>query len=161
MNKTLHIIPGYKETCRRKPYQKIRKLAEEKGYEVSCVNIDWNKKITKQFFSVNRDDVIFGFSLGAILGRLVAQDYSCGKLILASMTQLECFRKEGEMKKALVDLLGKPFVDDVSKRLKPRHKAKKQIILYGDKEDEKADVLVKDTEHELTGNYIREVGKLL
>jgi len=45
--------------------------------------------------------------------------------------------------------------------LKPRHKARKQTIIYGAKEGEKADILVKNTEHEITDNYIKEILKLL
>jgi hypothetical protein len=160
MNKTLHIIPGYKENTKEKPYQKIAEIAKEKGYSISFVDIDWNKKLTEQFFETNENDVIFGFSLGAILGRLVAQDYESGHLIMASMTQLSCF-KNGEMRDALVDLLGKEIVNDITNKLKPNHKSKKQTIIYGDKEEEPADILVKDTEHELTDNYIKEISNLL
>lgn len=160
MKKTLHIIPGYKEKTNQKPYRKIADIAKDKGYEISFVSINWNKKLTKQFFSTQKDDVIFGFSLGAILGRLVAQDYDCDHLIMASMTQLSCFDK-GEMRDALVDLLGEEIVDDISNKLESKHKAKKQTIIYGDKEEEPADILVKDTEHELTDNYIEEISKLL
>jgi hypothetical protein len=76
------------------------------------------------------------------------------------MTPLNCF-KEGEMRRALIDLLGLKFVNDVKKNLEPTHKAKKQTILYGDKEEEKADIIVPNTGHEVNRNYIREVVRIL
>jgi hypothetical protein len=76
------------------------------------------------------------------------------------MTQLHAF-KDREMKNALIELLGKPFVQDVIKHLNPRHKARKQTILYGALEEEPADILVPNTEHELTTQYLAAIKKLL
>ena len=101
-----------------------------------------------------------GFSLGAVLARLIAQKYSCRILILASMTPLACF-EGGATRKALVDLLGEPYVADIQTKLLPSHKAQKQVILYGDKEGESADILVEDTEHELSANYLERIASLL
>jgi hypothetical protein len=160
MTKTLYIMPSYGETTRRRPYQKLREVARKKGYDVIFKNIDWKTPLSKQFFSIEKGDTTFSFSLGAILGRLVAQENKCEHLILASMTQLRAF-KDREMKKALTDLLGKPFVEDIVKHLKPKHKAQKQTILYGALEDEPADILVPKTEHELTPKYLSALKKLL
>ena len=160
MKKTLYIIPGFEETCRRRPYQTLSKIAKKRGYDVVFKNVDWKEKLSQQTFVVSDNDVIFGFSLGAILAWLIAQDYSCRHIILASMTPHYSF-KDKKIKKALVDLLGTKFVNDVIKILEPKHKAKKQTIMYGDLEDEKGDIIVSKTEHELTENYINEIKKLL
>jgi len=159
--KKIYILPGYQETTRRRPYQKLRSLLQSKGYEVVFKNIDWQKKLTTQMFEIEKDSVVFGFSLGAVLARLVVQKYSCKHAIFASMTILSDFKK-GENRKALIDLLGTEFVDDVRDCLKPKHKALKQTIMYGDKEGEDtADVFVKNTEHELTDEYLREIIKIV
>lgn len=160
VKKIIYIIPGFEETTRRRCYQSIAKIAREKGYDVFFHNINWKKPLSSQMFEVPENVVIFGFSLGAILAWLVAQDYPCKHLILASMTPHYSF-KDKEIKKALVDLLGIKFVEDVIKNLKKKHKAKKQTIIYGDREEEKADILVSKTEHELTENYIKVIKKLL
>lgn len=160
MKKNLYIIPGLKETCRRRPYQALAKIARAKGYEVVFKNVNWDKNLSPQKFEVPENSVIFGFSLGAVLAWLVAQDTPCEHLILASMTPLHCF-KGGEMRKALVDLLGAKYIDDIERQLKPKHKAIKQTIIYGDKEEEKADILVKNTEHEISENYLKELKRLL
>lgn len=159
--KKIYILPGYEETTRRRPYQKLRKLAQAKGYEVVFKNINWKQNLTKQIFEIEKDSVVFGFSLGAILARLIVQDYHCKQVILASMTILDDFEK-GKNRDALIDLLGIKFVDDVRDYLKPKHKAQKQTIMYGDKEGETvADVFVKNTEHELTDEYLKEILRLL
>ena len=86
MKKTLYIIPGFEETCRRKPYQLLANMSREKGYDVVFKNVDWKKKLSQQTFEISEDSVIFGFYLGAVLSWLVAQDYKCKQIILASMT---------------------------------------------------------------------------
>lgn len=154
--KKLYIIPGWKETCRRKSYQLLAKAAAKKGYEIVFKNVNWKQKLSTQIFPIEKNSVIFGFSLGAVLARLIVQKYECKHVLLASMTPLSCF-KDREVRKALIDILGLKFVNDVKKNLKPTHKAKKQTILYGDKEEEKADILVPTTGHEISGEYIKEI----
>jgi hypothetical protein len=112
-------------------------------------------------FEIEKDSIIFGFSLGAVLARMIVQKYSCKIGIFASMTILTDFKK-GKNREALIELLGKEFVDDVRDYLKPKHRALRQVIMYGDKEGESiADVFVKNTEHELTDEYLKEIVKLV
>lgn len=160
MSKTLYIIPGWEETTRRRPYQLLRKMAQEKGYEVVFKNVDWKKPLSGQIFDVPENAVIFGFSLGAILAWLVAQNKPCRHLILASMTPHYSFTDSG-IKKSLVDLAGVPFVEDVISHLKIYHQAQKQTTMYGAIEGGSADILVPDTEHELTANYIKKLEEIL
>lgn len=157
----IYIISGYQETTRRRPYQKLRKILQAKGYEVIFKNINWKQNLTEQIFEIEKDSIIFGFSLGAILARLVVQNYCCKHAIFASMTDLNDFKK-GKNREALIELLGEKFVNDVRDYLKPKHKALKQTIMYGDKEGElEADVFVKNTEHELSEEYLKEIVKIL
>ena len=91
---------------------------------------------------------------------LVAQDYKCRHIILASMTPHYSW-KDKKIKKALVDLLGTKFVNDVIKKLDSKHQAKRQTIMYGDLENEKGDIIVSKTEHELTENYLKEIEQII
>jgi len=159
MKKVLHIIPGWEETCRRKPYKELARLAKNKGYEVVCHKVDWHLPLSPQVFAVGKDDIVFGFSLGAILAWLVSQKHECRHLILASMTPHYSF-KDKKIKKLLIDLTGPRFTNDIIKYLKSVHRAKKQTIIYGDMEEEKADILVRNTNHELNSRYLSEIGKL-
>lgn len=79
-----YIFPGFTETPRRKCYQSLAKIAEEKGYEVVLVKVDWKKPF--EIFPVEKDDVLFGFSLGAVIAYTIAKKYKCKKVLLASMS---------------------------------------------------------------------------
>jgi len=161
MKKKFYIIPGFEETTEQSQYRKLASMLEKKGYEVINKNVNWNQKLSEQFFAIENDSIIFGFSLGSVLARLIVQDYSCQHLILASMTPLPSFKEDKIMREALTDLLGINFVNDVEKHLKNEHKAKKQTILYGDQEEESADVLVPNTNHKINDAYIKEIEKLI
>ncbi|OHA92285.1 MAG: hypothetical protein A2723_02275 [Candidatus Zambryskibacteria bacterium RIFCSPHIGHO2_01_FULL_52_18] len=141
-------------------YAKLANIARSKGYEVVSHNVDWKKPLHPQIFPVAKDDVIFGFSLGAILAWFVAQDYPCRQVILASMQPLSSFA-DTKIKQAFIDLAGTEFTEDLIVHIKSEHKAEKQVILYGDKEGEKGDILVANTGHEMNDSYLEEVGKLL
>ncbi len=160
MKKILYIIPGWGETCRRKPYQSLRKIAEKKGYEVIFKNVNWNQPLSPQIFPVTKNDIIFGFSLGAVLAWLVAQDYKCRHIILASMTPNYSWKGK-KIKKDLVSMLGSKFVNDIIKNLDSKHQAKKQTIMYGDLEEELGDIIIPNTEHELSKNYLKEIVRIL
>lgn len=160
MKKILYIIPGWEDTCELENYLSLAKVAKNKGFEVVCINIDWKEALSGQIFEVAENSIIFGFSLGAIFAWLVAQKYPCEHLILASMTPHYSFT-DPEIKTALIDLCGASFVDDICKNITPSNMAKKQTIVYGDKEGEPADILVKNTDHELNENYIKAIEQLL
>lgn len=159
MNKKIYIIPGWQETCKRKVYKNLTNAFQQKGYEVVCISVNWKKVLSKQVFQAEKDSVVFGFSMGAILARLVAQKYAPSLTILGSMTPLKHFQIKKE-EKILADVVGKKIVDDVKQNLEPQLIAK-HIMLYGDKENEKADIYVPDTDHEITENYIKELTNLL
>ena len=158
MKKTLYIIPGYEETYTMEQYSKIKTFAEEKGYSVVGKDIDWKKSLSKQMFEVTKNDVVFGFSLGAILAWFIAQKYPCEHLILASMSPHYSFEKD---RKDWIEMFNKEYIDDIVRNLKKTTKAGKQTTLYGELEKEPADIIVPKTEHELNYNYIKEIKGLL
>jgi len=160
MKKIIYIIPGWKESSRYKIYQAFATLAEKKGYNAIFYEIDWSRPLSSQIFPVQKDAVVFGFSLGAILARLIAQEYACRKLILASMTPLHSF-KDKKMKNELAGLLGQAFVEDISKKLRAKHHARNQVIIYGDREEEPGDIIVPRTGHRLNARYAEEIVGLL
>lgn len=159
-SRVLYIIPGWEDKRGDPQYMQLAEAARGKGYEVVFKDIDWTKPLSQQVFAVPEDATVFGFSLGATLAWLVAQKYPCEHLILASMTLHKSFTDEHD-KEALQELTGEHFVDDIISHLTSSNLAKKQTIMYGALEEEDGDVLVPDTEHELTGQYIREITKIL
>lgn len=160
MKKILYVIPGWKESCLRKPYKLLGRIAKKKGYEVVFNNVSWRQPLSSQVFPIPKNAVVFGFSLGAVLAWLVAQDFSCRHLILASMTPHYSW-KDRKIRKALVDLVGSQLVNDVTKNLSLKHRAKKQTIMYGSREGEPSNIIVSDTGHELSDLYIKEIGRIL
>ena len=158
--KNFYIIPGWKEYSRYKVYQSLALAAKKGGYKVIFYEIDWDKKLSEQVFPVEKNSIVFGFSLGAILALLIAQKYECRKLLLASMTPLYSF-KDKKIKKALIDLLGADFINDIDKNLKTRNKSKEKVIIYGDKEGEKGDIIIPKTGPRLNSRYIEEIKNLL
>lgn len=160
MRKVFYIIPGWEDVCDDRPYQLLANIVKKKGYEVLCHNVDWKTQLSKQVFAVPNGAVVFGFSLGAILAWLVAQKYPCRHIILASMTPQHNFT-DPKTKRDLIDLVGDQIVTDINLNLKRKHRARRQTILYGDLEQEQADILVPNTAHELTNNYIKEIKKLI
>src|ERR1700733_3254635 len=123
MVRNFYIIPGWEDDCNDESYRKLANIAERKGYNVVCKQINWKLPLTQQKFPIPEDSIIFGFSLGAIMALLLAQDYPCDHLILASMTLHNSF-KQGKDREALIELTGQQFVDDIADNLKP-HQAKK------------------------------------
>lgn len=160
MKKKFYIIPGWEESPTEKQYKDLANVARKKGYSVVLKKIDWKKPLSSQIFNVSKNSTIFGFSLGAILAWLLAQKKSCEHIILASMTPHYSFTNK-KIKNDLAELVGLSFVNDLIKNLDSKHKAKKQTIIYGELEKEPGDILIKNTEHELTKDYIEEVAKLL
>jgi hypothetical protein len=130
----------------------MKHVKEDMGFDVVFKNVDWNKSLSKQTFEIEKDSILFGFSIGALLARLIAQENKCALVIFASMTPLRHFRG-GEQERILADVIGKRYLDDIKKNLKPKIKSP-GILIYGDKENEKADFLIKDTDHEISKNYI-------
>lgn len=160
MNKNFYIIPGWEDSTEQKEYQNLQKIAENKGYKVFQVEVDWKKPLSEQVFKISENSTVFGFSLGAILAWLIAQENTCEHIILASMTPHYSF-KESEIINVLIELTGKEFTEDIIKNLREKHLAKKQTIIYGDQEDESADILVSHTDHEINNEYLKVIEGIL
>ncbi len=76
------------------------------------------------------------------------------------MTPVRSF-KEREMRKALVDLLGKDLINDITDNLKTKNKAVETIVMYGDKEGEPGDIIISKTGHRLNSRYIKKISELI
>ncbi|MBI2065553.1 MAG: hypothetical protein HYT68_00570 [Candidatus Zambryskibacteria bacterium] len=155
--KTLYIIPGHKETTRRRAYQKLSKFALKKGYEVVKINPDWKRSLSKQIFNVEKGAVLFGFSLGGILAQLLAEKNKPSKVILASSTTYLCAH---DLKK----FLPKGIISDIRKT--KGIKIKNYVALYGSLEKKYLPKfvpknmkyrLIPRTGHNLSAAYIRAI----
>jgi hypothetical protein len=150
---SLYIISGWRDTTGRAPYQKLSEIATKKGYKVVKVNPEWDEPLSDQIFPVTKNDIIFGFSMGAILACMVGKKYPYKKLILASMTPVL------DLSKPTLNMLGKRIASDCKKF---KYGGVKAIYFYGEKEiDESLDKIKKfgikivpNTCHQLNDDYI-------
>lgn len=160
--KKLYIIPGYRETTRREPYKKIADLALKKKYKIVKINPNWKISLASQIVPVHKDDVIFSFSLGGILALLIAQKFTCKKIILASATTYKCAND-------LRLFLPSDIIKDIRKTKKAV--ASKVIRFYGEFEREDAikylpegatiQKFIPKTKHNLSEAYINAIAKVL
>ena len=159
MKNKLYIIPGHGQTTRLKPYQEIFKHASKK-YDVVMINPKWKRSLSSQIFLTTKNDIIFGFSLGALLAYMVAQKYPHKKVIAASMSPIL------ELPDKIIRQLGKKKYLDFKKF---KYGGVKVVSLCGEfeineikKNNKKLKGLViPDTGHELTKQYIKSIYKLL
>lgn len=94
MQRKFYIIPAWEEMVTEKPYQSLAEIARRKNYEVIFIQPDWLRLLSLQIFPIGTEDIVFGFSLGAVLAYLVGQKYPSYKIILASMTPVWDYSKK-------------------------------------------------------------------
>lgn len=168
--KNIYIIPGLGENCNLQRYQQLTKRLEEKGFNVIQINPNWYLPLKSQLFSIEKDSTICGFSFGAIFAYLLAEKYSCKKIIFASISPIRAFSLKSliedymlHMNKKMSTILAKEI-----KSIKVNFKSIKNsyITIAGEKEElvrgeKKADVLVPDTKHFMSKKYIEAIVKIL
>lgn len=95
MKKKLYIVPGFGGHASDKYYQQVRKYAQENGYTVIPVPIQWRwttiDRWIKDFEEVVdkktvEQSVVLGFSLGALVAVLVSTKFSFKKMIICSLS---------------------------------------------------------------------------
>lgn len=165
MKTKFYFIPGMGESCKLIRYQKLVKTIEKKGYEVVCINPDWYKPITEQLFNIEKDSIIAGFSMGAVMAYLIAKKNPCKKAIFASISPVHTFKYKEfmdflceHMDKDLAELITKDILKikiDLTLLNCPH------VTLAGIKEGDKADYLVPRSGHRMTDTYIKTIEKLL
>lgn len=157
---TVYIFPGLEETTRRKVYQDLRRDLERLGCTVKLKNLDWRKKFSKQIFPIEDEAILIGFSLGAIFAKLLAESVKPKKVLLLSATEMKYFKNKKDIK-TLAKVWSKPQVLDLVKNLHHKTKLKNEVYFYGDQEKVAGDIIIKNTGHELTANYLQAIKKFL
>lgn len=156
MKSNLYIISGWCDTTGRAPYQRLSEIATQKGYNVIKVNPEWDEPLSSQIFPVTKDDVVFGFSMGALLACMVARKYPHKKTILASMTPVL------DLSKQTLNMLGKKISAECHKF---KYGGVNAVYFYGEKEiDKSLDKIIKfgikiipGTCHQLNSEYIEQI----
>lgn len=95
IQKTFFIIPGFKEQATDKNYAWLFKFLKTKNYKVIPVPVKWNYKTLSEnkmelvdFFKnyKSKENYILGFSYGAVLAMLTANEIKPKKLYLCSLS---------------------------------------------------------------------------
>ncbi len=158
--KNLYVIPGWFDTTGRKPYSELCEIARKKGYNVIKKNPQWDEPLSKQVFPTDKDDVIFGFSLGAVFACMVAQKYPHKKIIAASMSPVL------DVPDQALKMLGKKVAADCKKF---KYGGVNGVYLYGEREVDKSLDRIKtmgikvvpNACHQLNSDYIEHISREL
>ena len=158
--KNLYVIPGWCDTTGRKPYYELCEIARKKGYNVIKKNLDWDESLLKQIFPISKNDVIFGFSLGAVFACMIARKYPHKKLIAASMSPVL------DLPEQTLKILGKEVAADCRRF---RYGGVKAVYLYGEGEIDKSldkikkmgIKIVPNCCYQLNSEYVQHISKEL
>lgn len=179
----LYIIPAYQETLRNKGYRQIVAEAKKKKYEIEILNLQIKgnslsvlTNLAIKTIGTDIDCTIFGFSMGALIAYNISTKISVKKVILASISpSLGSDIKKFE--KQMVKYFSNKTIEELKKHKYNKSKSKEIVFLYGEKEgdflinrvkklykintEKKELIFVKNNDHELNSNYIKEIIKSL
>lgn len=91
--KKLYLIPGYKHHINTVWYQELIKKLQSIWYKVVCIKIKWRYRVMSDYITqaknqiqASSEDVILGFSFGAMIALRVAEEQKCKKVVLCSLS---------------------------------------------------------------------------
>lgn len=143
--KKIFVIPGFKESIKEKTYFDLKKILEKKKLKVELVEIKWNYRSFNQwleqfldFYNKNKskENIILGFSFGAIIAFTATTKVNQKLLVLCSMSPI--FSEDLlKLKKSWLKPLGEKRIKDFEKlnfeKLVKNIKCK-TILTIGEKE---------------------------
>ncbi|MFA6601623.1 MAG: alpha/beta hydrolase [Candidatus Paceibacterota bacterium] len=119
MSKKFFIIPGFKMTASHKSFSWLTEYLAHKGYSVLKVPVDWryttisdNAQEFKDFFNKNKGAInyILGFSYGAVIAFITANELSPNKLFLCSLSPT--FSEDRAWERKWIKYIGKRRYED-------------------------------------------------
>lgn len=142
--KTIFVIPGYKQKITQIAYREIAKLLQKECYSPLLVPIFWKNTTisenTKEFVTFYKSirakrKYILGFSFGAMIAFLASTKVRPTGLILCSLSP---YFKEDLVKKSFASFATgfryRDFSRLESSKLAKKLKTKQILMLYGEKE---------------------------
>jgi pimeloyl-ACP methyl ester carboxylesterase len=151
--KTFFIVPGFKMSSTSRSFLWLRRFLEQKGFKVLIAPITWNYRTMddyvaefKVFYEKNRskENYLLGFSYGAVIALLSANDLRPEKVYLCSLSpdfkEDLPMMKSPEMKSWIDRFVGKRRLAEI-KRRSGREAARNlqipSVVFYGGFEGEK------------------------
>jgi len=179
----LYLIPAYQETIRNRGYRRIIKAAEKAGYTVEVLPLQiQNKKfsdvVAEGISIINQDKskqkAILGFSTGALIAHEISARIPIEKGLFCSVSPILGADIPKNMR-AFIKLFGEESMDELKKSEYGISLAEQPVFFCGDKEGRKLigrtkklsqlscgqTILIKNNEHELNADYVKEVVKFL
>lgn len=162
MKQTIYIIPGFGSSCREKSYISLARKLKPR-FNIKKVNPDWRKPLSGQIFRISENDIVIGFSFGAVLAYLISKKFKPFKTILASLSPLKDFTYK-ELFTDNLKYMSSTKAAAVAKDLKKIHidlTKVRAITISGEKENMSTDFIVLKTGHSLTPKYVNSIVKLV
>ncbi|MEK7184725.1 MAG: hypothetical protein AAB683_01140 [Patescibacteria group bacterium] len=162
MKNTIYIIPGLGETCEESRYIKLAQELKGNGYIVKLIKPNWYRPLSEEVFKVEKDDVVIGFSFGAVIAYLISQKFSCKKFIFASLSPIHKFTYKSlvrdyskHMDKEKSELISK---DIKNIKINLSNIKSPYITLAGEFERGiERQIIVPKTKHIINNNYIKAI----
>lgn len=161
MKKILYIIPGYGHTTKMPEYANIGACARDKGYNVSFILIDWNLPISRQVVNLKKEDVVFGFSLGAVIAKLSYGETPCKRIILGSETPLYKLTKRDILQATSKNIIVADDLLYVKKKIALLKFPSVSCIYLSGEHERLRGRKIKGAGHKLTKKYIQAICNLL
>lgn len=161
--KKIFLIPGFKQKTNDTMFLYLKTFLRKNDFEVFPVFINWNYKTMidyvsefKKFYNENKgnnNNYILGFSYGAVIAFISAEDLKPNKIYLCSLSP--DFKEDLiNMKPWILKYIGKRRINEIKKRsgIKvAKELSVPAVIFYGEKEAEKFPYIKKRCEQ--TTNY--------
>jgi len=163
MKKVAYIIPGFGESIKEKPYSQISSFFIKNGINPILIKINWKYRVMSNYIKqfkkqakIKNPNYIFGFSFGAIIALICANEIKPKKLILCSLSP---YFKEDllKLKPSWIKLSGKRQLEDlknysfnkISKKIKS-----KTILIYGDKEGKETKIKSREANQKIKNSEL-------
>ncbi|MEI6843359.1 MAG: hypothetical protein WCK48_02545 [bacterium] len=168
----LYIIPGYKEDLRNKGYKSI--IAKTKHtYDVRFLKLNYDQLLC-DFPHIEPNSIVIGFSIGALIAYYISTKIKLDKAVICSMSPLlesdfNTFDKKDQ--REIIKLLTLKTWNKLKQMKYTKSLSQsKNIFLFGENEiatlknrSKKLGkyVEIKNTGHELTETYVKEILKYI
>jgi esterase/lipase len=147
--KKIFLIPGFKQKTNDIMFLHLKTFLKKINFEVFPVPINWNYKTMtdyvsefKEFYNKNKgndDNYILGFSYGAVIALMTAEDLKPNKIYLCSLSP--DFKEDLiDMKPWILKYIGKRRCEEIKKRSGieiAKELNTPAVVFYGEKEAEK------------------------
>ena len=163
MKRIAYIVPGFSESTDSESYRKIANFFRTKEIEPIPIKISWRHKVmsdyVEQFKSqakIKNPDYILGFSFGAMIAFISADEIKPKTLILCSLSPY--FKEDlSKIRDGWIKVVGKKRIADLEKYSfdeLSKNLDSKIILIYGEKEGTELKIRIEKAHKKLKDSKI-------